>query len=88
MRFGLLLAVVPAAIAAPLLTPRVGTVIKDKYIVKFKNDILMTTVNTVLDILPKPPSHVYSSDAFLGFAGFLDSVSLQLVLALQMVGVF
>lgn len=82
MRFEVLLAFLPAAIAAPVLTPLVGTVIPDRYIIKLKESELSAAVNTVLSLLPKPAAHVYNFGNFKGFAAELDNATLNIIKAL------
>lgn len=85
MRFEVLLALLPVAIAAPLLTPRAGTVIKDRYIVKFKDAEITTAVDIALSLLPKAPAHVYNFGKFKGFAAEFDAATLASLQALTTV---
>jgi len=83
MRFEVLLALLPVAIAAPLITPRAGTVIKDRYIVKFKDsDVATAAVESALSMLPKAPAHVYNIGKFKGFAAEFDAAILAKIQAL------
>ena len=88
MRFEVLLALLPVAIAAPLLTPRAGTVIKDRYIVKFKDAEITTAVDIALSLLPKAPAHVYNFGKFKGFAAEFDAATLASLQALTTVSYF
>jgi hypothetical protein len=85
MRFEVLLALLPVALAAPLLTPRAGTVIKDRYIVKLKDSAISTASNIALSLLPNAPAHVYNLGNFRGFAAEFDATVLSLLQALPIV---
>jgi subtilisin family serine protease len=83
MRFEVLLALLPVAIAAPVLTPRAGTVIPNRYIVKFKeSDFATAAVDAAMALLPKAPAHVYGFGKFRGFAAEFDDTVLNLLKAL------
>jgi subtilisin family serine protease len=83
MRFEVLLALLPVAIAAPVLTPRAGTVIPNRYIVKFKeSDVATAAVNAAMSLLPKAPAHIYDFGKFRGFAAEFDDTVLNLIKAL------
>jgi hypothetical protein len=85
MRFEALLALVPLAIAAPVLTPREGTVVPNRYIVKFKDAEISTAVDLAISLLPKAPRHVYSFGKFKGFAAEFDESVLKTIKALPSV---
>ncbi|KAF2690016.1 subtilisin-like serine protease-like protein PR1A [Lentithecium fluviatile CBS 122367] len=85
MRFEVLLALLPVAIAAPVLTPRAGTVVPNKYIVKFKDSEISTAVESALSLLPKAPAHIYGFGKFKGFAAEFDESVLKLIKALPSV---
>ncbi|KAK0383763.1 hypothetical protein NLU13_9674 [Sarocladium strictum] len=84
MRFSVVLALLPAALAAPtrrdepapLHIPRdVDSLIKDTYIVKYKDITAFSAVDEGLKILPGKPERVYKG-AFKGFSGKLDAKTL------------
>lgn len=80
MRFELVLAaVVPFAIAAPVITPRVGQVIPGKYIVKFKNDALQDVVEGALNMLQKSPDHVFGFGKYKGISGEISDSVVELL---------
>jgi hypothetical protein len=85
MRFEVLLALLPVALAAPLLTPRAGTVIKDRYIVKFKDSEMSTASDAAMSLLPKAPAHVYNLGKFKGFAAEFNTEVLSKLQALPSV---
>lgn len=85
MRFELLLALLPLVLGAPIVTPRAGTVIPGKYIVKFKDAEITTTVENALNLLEKAPAHVYGMGKFKGFAAEMSEDILKLVQALPSV---
>ncbi|PHH85859.1 hypothetical protein CDD83_11077 [Cordyceps sp. RAO-2017] len=82
MKLSILLAILPAVLAAPatkraepapLLTPKgAKQVIADKYIVKFKNELSASAVDETVKALSSKADHVYSH-AFRGFAGHLSA---------------
>lgn len=88
MRFSLLLSLLPAAALgaptrrdepAPLHIPRgVDSLIKDTYIVKYKDISAFSAVDEGLKILGKKPEHVFKG-AFKGFAGKIDAKTLELL---------
>lgn len=82
MKLSMILAIVPAVLAAPaaerdeaapLLVPR-GTkqLIPGKYIVKFKDNVSIASVDKTISALTKKADHVYSN-TFRGFAGQLSA---------------
>lgn len=87
MRAGLVLALLPSALAVPRArraepAPLLGTSVDDsplvanKYIVKFKNEVSAATVDdAATSILSSSPDHVYTS-VFSGFAAILDDDTL------------
>ncbi|KAH7135754.1 oryzin precursor [Dendryphion nanum] len=72
-----LLALLPTAIAAPLLIPRDSTLIADKYIVKLKAGTTESDVEEAKGLLANAPDFEYNFGSFKGFAGYLspDAVS-------------
>jgi hypothetical protein len=85
----LTLAALPIVLGAPVITPLSGQVIPGRYIVKFKNSDLVTTViNSVLALLPAPPAHTYSLTNFKGFAGELSDELVKIIAALPNVNIF
>ncbi len=72
MLLSLIFALLPAALAAPLIKAR-GDVIPGKYIVKLKGDM-----GTFADLgISSQPDYEYSVDGFRGFAGSLTSDELN-----------
>lgn len=84
MQFGLLLTILPTVIlAAPIVTPRAGTVIPGKYIVKFKDaEVSTAAVESAINLLSESPEHVYSIGKFRGFAGKISDAALKDIQAL------
>jgi len=84
-----MLALLPAIFAtptpykpAPLHKPRSATsIIPGKYIVKFRDDTADVSLNAVL--ASHKPDRIYSSPGFRGFAGSLDSASLDSIRSLS-----
>ncbi|ORY04114.1 subtilisin-like serine protease-like protein PR1A [Clohesyomyces aquaticus] len=85
MRFSLLLAVLPLAIAAPVITPRAGQVIPGKYIIKMKNEAAQELLEAALAFLDKSPEHVYGFGKYKGFAAEMSDAIVKLVAALPSV---
>jgi len=83
MRFELAaLAALPVALAAPIITPRAGSIIPGAYIVKFKNEALQDAVEGALKLLQKGPKHVYGFGKYKGFAADLPDSIVELIAAL------
>ncbi|KAF2008663.1 subtilisin-like serine protease-like protein PR1A [Aaosphaeria arxii CBS 175.79] len=89
MLFQYLLATLPLALAgpvikprAPVITPREGRIIPDKYIVKFKNDALGDVLNKAIEFLNKEPEHIYGFAGYKGFAAEFKEDILDLITAL------
>jgi hypothetical protein len=79
MYSSLVLALLPAAFAAPLIKPRDATLIADKFIVKFKGELHTAAIDDVKASLASTPDYEYSFGGFNGFAGTLsDSEIAQL----------
>lgn len=76
MYSSLLLALLPAAFAAPLIKPRGSALIADKYIVKFKGDFHTEAFDDVKSTLSSKPDFEYSFGSFHGFAGTLSAAEL------------
>lgn len=74
-----LLALLPAVLAAPapLIQPRdpSAKLIPGKYIVKFKDDSSDVLISKALG--DRKPDYLYKSKGFKGFAGALDTASLD-----------
>ncbi|CAI6320168.1 unnamed protein product [Periconia digitata] len=66
----LFLSLLPAAFAAPLVTPRDASIIPGKYIVKFKGEMSANAVSEVTASIAKKPDFTYN--IFNGFAGSLS----------------
>jgi len=76
MYSSLILALLPAAFAAPLLKPRDTTLIANKFIVKFKGELHTTAIDEVKAALANTPDFEYSFGGFNGFAGTLSDEEL------------
>lgn len=86
MRLSVLLAILPAVLAAPakrsepapLLVPRGDdtTLIADKYIVKFKENSSLSILESAMSVLSDAPDHVYEN-TFQGFSSTLDAETLD-----------
>lgn len=76
MYSSLLLALLPAAFAAPLLKSRDATLIAGKYIVKFKGDMHTSAIDEVKASLASAPDFDYAFTGFNGFAGTLSDEEL------------
>ncbi|KAF2491457.1 subtilisin-like serine protease-like protein PR1A [Lophium mytilinum] len=77
-----LLAVLPLALAAPIITPRAGSVIPGKYIVKLKNGAAQSILEEALQLLTDDADHVYSFGNYKGFAGTLNDALVNVIAAL------
>jgi len=91
MRFEVLVALLPVALAAPLITPRAGQVIEGRYIVKMKEVLgpeISAVLNSMVSLLPQPPAHVYALPNFKGFAAEFDDLTLNLFKSLANVSRF
>ncbi|PVI05087.1 subtilisin-like serine protease-like protein PR1A [Periconia macrospinosa] len=84
MQFTLLLTILPTVIiGAPLITPRAGTVIPGKYIVKFKeSEVSTSAVESAIRLLNKSPEYVYNIGKFQGFSAELSDATLKTIQAL------
>lgn len=81
--YTVLASLLSTALAAPLLTPRAGTVIPGKYIVKLKNDAADDMVEWALNKLSKTPDHVYGMNHFKGFSGDIDDIMVEFLQGLD-----
>ncbi|KAF2020972.1 subtilisin-like serine protease-like protein PR1A [Aaosphaeria arxii CBS 175.79] len=68
----IILALLPAAFAAPLIIPRDETLIPNKYIVKLKPDASIADVEAAQGLLANAPDFEYDFGGFRGFAGYLS----------------
>lgn len=83
MRLSILIALLPVVLGAPLLSPRAGTVIKGKYIVKFKDSEVSTNaLEDAIAMLEKPAAHVYKAGKFKGFAAEISDSLVKKIQAL------
>jgi len=82
MRFEILLALLPLALGAPVVTPRAGQIIPGKYIVKFKDAEVTTAVESAIGLLEKAPAHVYGFGKFKGFAAEMNDAMVKKIAAL------
>jgi subtilisin family serine protease len=86
MRFEILLAVLSVASAAPVIQPRAGSPIPGKFIVKFKNDVVTTSLfDDALGKLEKAPEHTFSFGNFKGFSGEISDEILAVLKTLPTV---
>lgn len=67
-----LLALLPAAFAAPLIIPRDSTLIANKYIVKVKVGTTQSELEEAKGLLANAPDFEYDFGTFKGFAGYLS----------------
>lgn len=68
----------PAPSTAPVIEPRGTTIIPGKYIVKMKDGVNTTSVDSALSLIGSAAAdHVYKAGAFKGFAGALDATTLS-----------
>ncbi|KAF2258773.1 subtilisin-like serine protease-like protein PR1A [Lojkania enalia] len=85
MRLSLLLAILPLALGAPVITPRAGQIIPGKYIVKLKNDAFEDLLSTALNFLDKEPEHVFGFGKFKGFSGEMSDTVVSILQSLPSV---
>ncbi|KAF2874489.1 alkaline serine protease P32 [Massariosphaeria phaeospora] len=76
MHSSLLLALIPTALAAPLIIPRDETLIPGKYIVKFKGEVVTAAHDEAKALVDGTPDFEYSFGGFNGFAGTLSDEAL------------
>jgi hypothetical protein len=80
MQLTLLLAALPlTAFAAPVITPRAGSIIPGKYIVKLKSDSAQTVLDAALKLLKKDPDNVFGFGNFKGFSGELSDAVVEVL---------
>jgi hypothetical protein len=87
MHRAIYLAVVPLALAAPIITPRAGTLIPGQYIVKLRSDATQEQVDRALTLLDGEPNHVYEFGGFKGFAGKINEVAVNSIAAMPEVNI-
>lgn len=73
MRYSVLLVLLPAAFAAPLVKVKRDDVIEGKFIVKLVGDISTFAETELKNSLASIPDHEYTIPGFRGFAGSLSS---------------
>ncbi|POR32641.1 Cuticle-degrading protease [Tolypocladium paradoxum] len=89
MKLSAILSILPAVVAvpaarraepAPLLTPRVDAdqLIPNKYIIKFKDGMSISSVDETVNALSNKADHIYDL-AFSGFAGQLSAEELEVL---------
>lgn len=83
----LLLALLPAAFAAPLIIPRDATLVPDKFIVKMKADASESDLEAAKALLAHTPDHAYAFGGFNGFAGTVAPATVSKLQALDSVRV-
>ena len=69
----------PLTLAAPIITPRAGSIIPGKYIVKMKSDAAQDVLEAALKLLKKDPDNVFAFGKFKGFSGELSDAVVQLI---------
>jgi hypothetical protein len=70
----------PESISAPILSPRGGQVVPGHYIVKVKDGLASSVVDTIVSKLNSTTPHqVYKGDGFRGFASKLSDKLLDIV---------
>ncbi|KAF2001931.1 subtilisin-like serine protease-like protein PR1A [Amniculicola lignicola CBS 123094] len=85
MHASLLLALLPSALAAPLIIPRGSALVPGKYIVKFKSDASESNLEEAKALLAHTPDHDYDFGAFKGFSGSVSSKTISKLQALDAV---
>ncbi|KAF2468473.1 subtilisin-like serine protease-like protein PR1A [Lindgomyces ingoldianus] len=75
MHVSLLLALLPYALAAPVITPRGSTIIPGKYIVKMKAGASKASLEEAKALLAHSPDHEYGFGSFSGFAGKISDAT-------------
>ncbi|KAF2203617.1 subtilisin-like protein [Delitschia confertaspora ATCC 74209] len=83
MHASFLLALLPFALAAPVITPRNTQVIPGKYIVKLKTSASDANLDEALALLPTAPEHKYKFGGFNGFAGKISDAAVKKLQALD-----
>lgn len=76
MHISVLFALLPAAIAAPLIKVKRDDVIPGKYIIKLKGDISTFAEDQLKNFISTTPDFEYSLPGFRGFAGSLSAEEL------------
>lgn len=80
MHFSTLAALLPLALAAPVIQPRGLQLIPGSYIVKFKESVSDGTVHTTIDGLKSVTAkYVYRAGKFKGFSAKLDAKALSTI---------
>ncbi|KAF2193522.1 subtilisin-like serine protease-like protein PR1A [Zopfia rhizophila CBS 207.26] len=77
MHASFLLALLPYALAAPVITPRESNIIPGKYIVKMKAEASKENLDEAVALLQKSPEHKYSFGGFNGFAGEIADATVE-----------
>jgi hypothetical protein len=81
----LLLALLPAAFAAPLIVPRDVKLVPNKFIVKMKPEASKADLAKAKALLSKTVDHDYAFGGFNGFAGSMDKATVSKLQALKSV---
>ncbi|KAF2739732.1 subtilisin-like serine protease-like protein PR1A [Polyplosphaeria fusca] len=81
----LLLALLPYALGAPLITPRGSALVPGKYIVKFNAGVAKEKIDEAKALLANSPDHEYDFGGFTGFAGSISSTTVSKLQALDAV---
>lgn len=81
----LLVALLPAAFAAPLLIPRDSKLIADKFIVKLRPEASKADLEEAKALLAKTPDYDYEFGGFNGFAGSISPSTVSKLQALDAV---
>ncbi|KAF2657879.1 subtilisin-like serine protease-like protein PR1A [Lophiostoma macrostomum CBS 122681] len=82
MHLSILLAALPLAFAAPIITPRAGQIIPGKYIIKLKNDAVQALASEALDLLDSEPEHKWDFGGFKGFGAEISDEIVEKIAAL------
>ena len=85
MHYSLILALLPYALAAPLITPRGTALIPGKYIVKLKAEASKENLEEAKALLTSAPDHEYEFGDFSGFAGSISPSTVSKLQALDAV---
>ena len=86
MHIPVLLALLPAVLAAPLIKAKRGDAISNKYIIKLKGDIALTSGVDIKATIAAIPDFEYMLTGFRGFAASLSTEELEKLQASDQVG--
>ncbi|KAF2116128.1 subtilisin-like serine protease-like protein PR1A [Lophiotrema nucula] len=83
MHASILLALLPTALAAPLIIPRDSALVPGKFIVKFNQGASSEQIEEAKSLLASSPDHEYNFGGFEGFAGSISSSTVSKLQALD-----